>query len=473
MTIFFPTSRVRVFFLMLGDWMTFYCCLWVPVLAGHTPENPFPACGIIWQFPFWGILLVVVNAVCRLYYGNWFHPGMQIGLVEELRRLFYATAGIFFVMYCYYAKDAQWSMPLRWCLEGWILTFLLLPVVRQLFRSLMNRKMHFTRTLALAIGAGRDGENVARALNSKVEYALQIVAFFDDDPEKIGGKCGDVPVIGAIAEAVAYGREHQIDYAIVTLPYRMLRVVARNMAGHFRHVLLIPDTRIFSALWVSPVDVEGCLGLEVHNQLLLPEAAFLKICMDKLVAIVLLVLLLPLFAVIAILVKFSGPGPIFYRAERLGRGGKPFQMWKFRTMRDKADAELQELLQHNPTFREEWARSFKLRNDPRITWIGRILRKTSLDEMPQLWNVFKGEMSVIGPRPIVESEIQYYGKDYETFASVRPGITGLWQISGRSSLPYDVRVSLDLYYIMNWSVWLDLHIMLRTVQEVLACRGAF
>ena len=185
-----------------------------------------------------------------------------------------------------------------------------------------------------------------------------------------------------------------------------------------------------------------------------------------------IICLVPLFLVLAILVKLTSRGPIMYAAKRLGLNGKEIRVWKFRTMRQDADEYLKKMLEKDPVLAAEWKEKFKLENDPRITPFGKFLRKTSLDELPQLFNVLTGEMAMIGPRPIVRAEVAYYGENYEVFSRVKPGITGLWQISGRSETTYEQRVNFDLAYIMNWSIWLDIYILMRTVLEVLRCRGA-
>ena len=141
-------------------------------------------------------------------------------------------------------------------------------------------------------------------------------------------------------------------------------------------------------------------------------------------------------------------------------------------MRENADCELEKIFSENPELRTEWENKFKLQDDPRVTKVGRFLRKTSLDELPQFWNVLKGEMALIGPRPIIEKEIKYYGKDYKTFSSVKPGITGLWQVSGRSNVKYEERVALDVFYINNWSLWMDYYIFFATINAVILRRGA-
>lgn len=196
--------------------------------------------------------------------------------------------------------------------------------------------------------------------------------------------------------------------------------------------------------------------------------AVLKRMFDLAVALTALVVLLPLLALVASLVKTSSPGPVLFRHERLGRGGRLFTCLKFRTMVPDAEHALEELFEERPELRAYFEEHYKLPADPRVTRVGRWLRKTSLDELPQLWNVLRGEMSVVGPRPIVTDELSRYGVWQRTLLSVRPGLTGLWQVTGRSDLDYAERVALDVAYIRERSLWGDVKIVLRTVRVVLA-----
>jgi Undecaprenyl-phosphate galactose phosphotransferase WbaP len=182
----------------------------------------------------------------------------------------------------------------------------------------------------------------------------------------------------------------------------------------------------------------------------------------------------PLWVLIAIVVKLDSAGPVYFSQYRVGIQGKQFRCWKFRTMVADAERSIEEILQSDPNLRAEWEQTTKLRYDPRITRVGRFLRKSSLDELPQLWNVFRGEMSLVGPRPLIEWEAPLRsGASYELYKLVKPGITGLWQVSGRNDTSYASQVALDSHYVRNWSVWLDLMILTRTVSAVLLGRGAY
>lgn len=263
----------------------------------------------------------------------------------------------------------------------------------------------------------------------------------------------------------------RIDGIFMFLGYPQLgsgaRSVLRRAESRFTRTIILHESLNYGNQWVRPVELGHHLGLEIVQRLLDSRLLATKRCVDVLLTLFMLVLLAPLFALIALLIVVTSPGPVFFRHERLGRGGKPFLAWKFRTMVPDAPKALELFLAANPKLRLEWEQTHKLARDPRITRFGALLRRTSLDELPQLFNVLSGDMSLIGPRPIVKEELSKYGDSFELVSRVRPGLTGLWQVSGRSRLPYSERVELDIYYIKNWSFWLDFYIMLKTPWAVL------
>jgi exopolysaccharide production protein ExoY len=193
-----------------------------------------------------------------------------------------------------------------------------------------------------------------------------------------------------------------------------------------------------------------------------------KRSMDVILALVALLLLLPLMLIVAAVIRVTMGSPVVFAHRRVGRGGASFNCYKFRTMIADADAVLQRHIAADPGAAEEWSATRKLRNDPRVTPLGRALRKSSLDELPQLFNVLRGEMSCVGPRPIVREELAHYGPHAAAYLSARPGLTGSWQVSGRSSLSYEARVALDHDYVSNWSLWRDVVIILRTIPAVMS-----
>ena len=204
-----------------------------------------------------------------------------------------------------------------------------------------------------------------------------------------------------------------------------------------------------------------------------PTQQFIKRCIDLLLVLATLPIFIPLCGLIALAIKLDSPGPIFYSQKRVGHNGREIRMWKFRSMVVDAENVLKKHLEQDESIRMEWEQNFKLKHDVRVTRVGGFLRRTSLDELPQIWNVLTREMSLIGPRPIVQEEILLYQDDFEIYKQVMPGMTGLWQISGRNNLSYPERVGLDVYYVQNWSVWLDVHILLHTIITTLRGIGAY
>jgi Undecaprenyl-phosphate galactose phosphotransferase WbaP len=240
----------------------------------------------------------------------------------------------------------------------------------------------------------------------------------------------------------------------------------------FDHVILMASGPAIGSLSVTAVDVGGFLGLEVPSTNLNWTGKIVKRSLDLSVALLAAVFALPVFALLYVATRLSSPGPVFYGQRRIGQNGHYFTAWKFRSMVTDADAVLEQHLSRDPELRRQWELTHKLPNDPRVLPVGKLLRKSSLDELPQLWNVIRGEMSLVGPRPIVDAEVSRYGDTFAYYKMVRPGVTGMWQISGRSNTSYAERVRYDEYFVRNWSVWLDLYILFRTVKTVLLREGA-
>ena len=214
--------------------------------------------------------------------------------------------------------------------------------------------------------------------------------------------------------------------------------------------------------------------IQIKNRLKSKYRVFLQTFFNYLLAICILPILLPIIGILAYLIKKESPGPVFFAHNRIGKNGKVIPTLKFRSMYSDAKERLEKLLEEDDDVRKEWQTNFKLKDDPRVTKLGKIMRKTSLDELPQIFNVLKGEMNFVGPRPVIQQEIeQYYKEDSDYYFMVKPGITGLWQVSGRSDTDYDFRISTDKWYVTNWSLWLDVVILFKTVKVVLFREGAY
>lgn len=237
-----------------------------------------------------------------------------------------------------------------------------------------------------------------------------------------------------------------------------------------------PNAAVFNAFDLPDV-ADSSAARWVRPQISGPEQLFryriVKRSVDVVLVLLLFTLLLPVLAVIVAAVWLSSPGPVLFSHRRIRRHGEFFTMWKFRTMCIDSGEVLERYLTAHPAARAEWRATHKLKHDPRVTSVGRLLRRTSLDELPQLWNVLNGTMSLVGPRPIVAAEVEKYGEHFGDYCAVKPGITGLWQVSGRSELTYPQRVELDRQYARNWSLRSDAKILMRTWSSVVNRDGAY
>jgi len=415
------------------------------------------------------LLFVVVYAVVGLY------PAAGLAPAEELRRLSLATSVVYLVLATttfLFKEGDTYSRGVF--LLAWYFSVIIAPLARALLRNLFSHRPWWGYPVVV-LGAGKTGHMIIAALQRNPGLGFKPVAVLDDDPDKRGEIAG-VPVMGSVEQAPELARAYRIRHAIVAMPgvprERLLNIL-EGYGGIFPQIVLIPDLFGLSSLWVTAADLGGVLGLKIHQRLLLPGPRFVKRVIDLTSALLGGLVISPLLLVIAVLIILDSPGPIFYGHTRVGQNGKRFKAWKFRSMIANADEVLEEYLSRHPELHAEWAATQKLKKDPRITRVGRWLRKFSLDELPQLWNVIHGEMSLVGPRPIVEDELSKYGKASKLYLKVKPGMTGLWQVSGRSETSYEERVEMDAYYVRNWSVWLDLYILARTVWVVLFGRGAY
>ncbi len=419
----------------------------------------------------WPLLSImgVIYAVAGLY------PAIGLSPVEELRRLILSTTLFYLALGAVIFLLREGTTYSRGIfLMAWLLSMICVWLARISIRRLVA-PFGWWGYPVLVMGAGKTGELVIRTLKRQPGLGLKPVAVLDDDPHK-QGMLDSVPVMGRLSYAPYLAQKLNVNYAIVAMPgvpREKLITILERYGQTFPHLLIIPDLFGFASLWVSATDMGGILGLEIRQRLFLPGPRLVKTILDHLLTVFIGLVSLPLFLLIMLAVKLDSPGPIFYGHYRLGRNGKPFVAWKFRSMVMDADRVLAEHLQRNALLKSEWECDRKLKDDPRITRVGKFLRRTSLDELPQLWNVLRGEMSLVGPRPIVDEEIAHYADKFELYKRVPPGITGLWQVSGRSNVTYAERVNLDTYYVRNWSVWLDIYILLKTIWVVMIGDGAY
>lgn len=427
-------------------------------------------------FVFWPVILVFIafNAIFDLYHGNWTCPAAPLSPIEEMRRLFGSSvlthAGVFTYLVLAY-QTAQGVSRFVVVSSGLVVAFAAQSLRNWVRAAMMRYRIGLIRVVVS--GGGDVASQVVSAIRGDAYTGFSVVGYFGPEEDANAMSARGVPRIGDIRDIVPVSRSLGVRVLVACQDERLFRRQLDEFASWFTHVEYLPSLRAFPVYGARAVSFGGIGGLELMNEGRMASKRFQKRVMDSALALVAFVAFLPAFVIIPILIKLTSRGPVFYRHRRLGRGGREIRIWKFRSMYDDADERLKELLANDEKAAREWNESFKLARDPRVTPFGRFLRKTSLDELPQIFNIFAGEMALIGPRPIVEKEIPYYGDSYGVFSSVRPGITGLWQVSGRSDTGYVRRVALDTYYVLNWSPWMDLWILVRTVYAVLFMRGAY
>lgn len=363
-------------------------------------------------------------------------------------------------------------------IQAAVLTIIFLGLFRLVLliitRRLQQRGIGVERVLI--VGADELGRHVLRTLVARPDLGFRPIGFVDNDPDIGTTNLGRVPALGGISNLPNIIDEQHVDLVIVTLPWELHRDIVEVVKECERKKVAVRTVPDLFQLNLSQVQIEmlgGIPMLGLHRELKFhPANRLMKRALDIVLVILGLPLIIPIFAILGLAIRLESKGPILFVQERIGLNGKPFKIFKFRSMIQNAEAMWDEVVRDT---NEDPRRIRKIRveNDPRVTRIGRFIRRTSLDELPNLINVIKGDMSLIGPRPQVRREVIHYEPWHYQRLKVRPGMTGLWQISGRSEIPFDEMCLLDIYYIENWSLALDLQILLQTAPRVLFQRGAY
>ena len=398
-------------------------------------------------------------------------------VVDTMRDIFKSVfAGwISSIIIIYFLKASEQSSRLFIILFG---LFVLINVclIRYVVLKFLKRRNIFYEPIIL-MGAGLTAEKLIKFWQEDLGYRYKIVGIIDDKPvSKYLPK--NFPIAGGFDEARSIVRAAKVKTVVIAAPglgKEKLQEIISKIQPYVKNISFIPDLigTPMSSAEISILFSEKILMLNLRNNLSRPYNRAIKRIFDLTMTIFGGILISPVLLVIAILVGIDNHGRIIFAHKRVGAAGKKFPCYKFQTMVPDAEAKLKKYLAENPEAKREWDESFKLTNDPRVTKLGNFLRRTSLDELPQLWNVIRGEMSLVGPRPIVQAEVPRYGKNIREYYMVLPGITGMWQVSGRSDTTYPERVAMDTWYVRNWSVWIDLMYLFKTVKAVFQGKGAY
>ena len=463
--------------LSISDFISFtsaiYIAMWIlnfnsGIYSDRIPDEAIDG----WISVHWTLALCCIAWFGMRLRHYFYRKTFWFELKEVLR-----TLVIFAIIEIAIIAFAKWYFSRNLWLLTWILLLLIMPVMRVVSKIVLHR-LNLWRRDTIIIGSGKNAIDAYLAITSESNLGFQVVAFINSNdavlkPNEILG----VPVINT-----------NIGYLDEKIDKRMQFIVAvenneadlRNdwlrelMLKGFRYVSVIPTLRgvPLDSTDMSFIFSHEVMIFRVHQNLAKWSSRILKRTFDVLASSLIILILSPLLLFIRSKVTKDG-GPAIYGHERIGKNGEKFKCLKFRSMAINSKELLDELLLKDPNAKAEWEETFKLKNDPRVTKIGHLLRRTSMDELPQLFNVIKGEMSLVGPRPIVQEELERYREQVGYYLMSKPGITGLWQVSGRSDVDYETRVYFDAWYVKNWSMWNDIAILFKTVGVVLKRDGAY
>lgn len=447
------------------------------VLSEHIAvniRNYFVTYNYLKMTPFMMYFVVPFFYLCGMFLKQTYMNRIQFWKVLErcFAAVFYGTAAIIVVLY--FVKEVGNTSRFFILLNG---VFVFILVI--FFRYIMKRILcHFDifRIPILIIGGGKTAEVLVKGIKDNYGEMYKIIGILEDYERN--EELRQYPVLGGFRDAERIIKERAINNVVIAAPGLAQNDIISlvNRVQPLVHNLSIVPNLIaipMSGIKAERFFNEKIMLLRLKNNLASPLNRWIKYTFDFICTLIGTVIISPLLLLIAAGIYFDSPGPVIFKHIRIGKNGKAFGCYKFRTMCMDADKKLAELLANDTAARAEWERDFKLKDDPRVTKVGKFLRKTSLDELPQIFNVLKGEMSLVGPRPVVEAELEKYGEYLDDYLMVRPGITGMWQVNGRSDTTYEERVHMDSWYVRNWSIWIDIMLLWRTVRSVIKCEGAY
>ena len=414
-------------------------------------------------------LILVAFQITRVY-----RLRRSTGLLDELGRIFLGSALAVFVLIVIFSmyQPSVYSR-LVFTYIG-LSTPLIIGASRVLFRigvDVLRRRGRLLEQLVV-VGGGMHGKMIMQQVVTQPNLGYRLVGFLDDGHFARGAHFGRIKVLGAVDRLADVVQAYGVERVIIALPateHRRIADVMDQCKAQGVGFHLIPD--LFE-IQLNTVDIDSIGGIPIiglKDGGIVGWDFLLKRLLDTIMSSAVLLLGSPVFLIIALAIKLESSGPVLYTAERVGQNGKPFRMYKFRSMREDADELRSALADHN----QADGPLFKMANDPRRTRVGAWLRRLSLDELPQFWNILRGDMSLVGPRAPLAEEVAQYEEWQKKRLSVKPGLTGLWQVNGRSNVPFEEMVMMDIYYIDNWSLGLDINLIIRTIPAVLRRDGAY
>jgi undecaprenyl-phosphate galactose phosphotransferase len=395
---------------------------------------------------------------------------------QQAQKLFKASVyAILLILVISYITGAVKEISRSFMVVQWLTSFSYLLIVQYSAKKILSATGLWQIPVIL-VGAGKTAELLINAFEADYGLGYKVAGIIEDNPNT--SLVRKYPLLGTFETAEQAVTRTGIKDVLIAAPglsrEGLLDLVYR-LQPYVDKITFVPD---LFGVPVGDIELdtlfnEKAVLLCIRNNLANKYNRVLKRSFDMACSIVGTLVLLPLGLIISLMIYIADPGPVIFSHKRIGRDGQSFYCYKFRTMIRNADSVLEEYLNKNPEAQEEWQKDFKLKDDPRVTKIGLFLRRTSLDELPQLINVIQGRMSLVGPRPIVYKETFKYGNYINDYYSVRPGITGIWQVSGRNDIEYIERIKMDSWYVRNWSLWLDITLVVKTVMVVAQRKGAY
>ena len=420
---------------------------------------------------------VYLPAFIVVFYMAKLYPGIMLSPADEIRRLAISSTCCFVGIAISIAVETDNRITISMAMLLAVpISIFALPLGRQLSRGFFS-KFRFWGVPAVVYVKDLADRMVIDRLVNHPELGYRPAIILCSNKPKDTDYYLDIPLMNPNKEITQVIKNLNIKAAIIIETSAVFTEEDEDLYTQimqmYRYTIYIPFNKYIRSMSSSVRDFNGILGFSTTHNLTKLSELFLKRFIDFVLLLIaaLPTLLITLFVTIAI--KVTSPGPIFYGHKRIGKNGKTINVWKFRSMVTNSQEVLEKILAEDPARKEEWEKDRKFKDDPRVTKIGKFLRNSSLDELPQLWNILKGDMSFIGPRPVTEDELEKYGQHVDFILSVRPGLSGMWQISGRSDTGYEERVMLDTFYIQNWSIWLDIWIIVKTIWVVLKGKGAY
>lgn len=396
---------------------------------------------------------------------------------QRVESLFYSSIySIIAILLFFFVRANATEHSIAFLALLWLASFICLVIMRYLLKRILDERNIFQIPL-LIIGAQEEALAFVKAINSDIGMSSYKIVGLISDKNPVKG-LENYPLLGDFKDMEKTIKTTGVNNVLIAIPYleqaKMQNIIHR-VQPLVKNICIIPNLQ---AIPMGGADLETFFDekfmlIKVRNNLARNINKLIKLIFDLIVGLLICILVIPIIIACAIWVKLDSKGPVFYNAKRIGKNGKEFTCYKFRSMYTNGDELLKQYLAENLVAKKEWDEFQKLHNfDPRVTKAGKIMRKTSLDELPQILNVLKGEMSLVGPRPYLPREKEMMGSFYNIIISTVPGITGYWQVNGRSDVTFEDRLKMDDWYVRNWSVWIDVILLIKTIKVVIFNKGA-